>query len=128
MLTVVGHAYESTVAAWDLQFFFLRLHFPIQIFVLHASVQCIGGFTFLWPLAHANFAYVFSVWSPVACNLKPGGSYTHMQIFPILHAHGGYLGSICMQLAAKQLINLACIAAIRMQRLHALTAIALQSS
>jgi len=52
---------------------------------------------------------------------------TRMQIFPIFNAHGCYLASICMRLAAKRLIYLACIAASRMQNLDALAAIALQS-
>jgi len=50
-----------------------------------------------------------------------------MQIFLIFHACGGCLGSICMRLAAKRLIDLACVAAGWMQNLHALAAIALQS-
>jgi len=50
-----------------------------------------------------------------------------MQIFLILHARCGYLGSNCLRLAAKRKIDLACIAASRMQNLHTLAAIALQS-
>jgi len=50
-----------------------------------------------------------------------------MQIFPLLLARGGYLGSNCMQLADKWIIDLACIAASQRQNLHALAAIALQS-
>jgi len=48
-----------------------------------------------------------------------------MQIFQILHAHGDYLESICMQLAAERLIDLACVADSRTQYLHLLAAIAL---
>jgi len=29
---------------------------------------------------------------------------TQMNIFPILHVRGGYLGSVCIRLAAKRLI------------------------
>ena len=60
-----------------------------------------------------------AIWTHVAV--------TRMQIFPILHACDGYLDSICMWLAAKPQIDLACIAASRMQTLHELAAIALQS-
>jgi len=48
---------------------------------------------------------------------------TFMQIFLILHARGGFLGSISMRLAAKLQIDLACIAVSWMQNLHALSAI-----
>jgi len=47
--------------------------------------------------------------------------------FPILHARGGHMDSICMRLAAKRQVDVACIAASRLQNLHALAAITLQS-
>jgi len=57
--------------------FFLVSPFLIQIFVLPASLQITGGFALLWPLAIANFAYVFAVRQPFSWNLSPGGRYMH---------------------------------------------------
>jgi len=65
------------------------------------SLQITGGFALLWPLTHANFA--FADWPPVECKLNTGGRFTH-ENFSDSYAHGGYLGSICMKLAAKQQI------------------------
>jgi len=75
-------------------------------------LQITGGFVLLWRLVHANFAQV---------------AETCMQIFPILHVRGSHLGSICMQLAAKRLIDLVCIAASWIQNFNSLAAIVLES-
>jgi len=119
----------GTVTAWDLQSFILCLHFLIQIFVLPEPLQFTGGFALLWQLAHAYFAYtysMFAVWPSVACNWNPGGRWKHAN-FPDFVCPRTYLVSICRRLAAKWLIELVCIAAIQMQNLHALAAFALQS-
>jgi len=87
---------------------------------LHANLHATGGYTYKTILqcgrqSHAN-------WTQVAA--------TRMQIdlfLPILHTHGRHMDSICLRLAAKRQVDVACIAASRLQNLHALAAITLQS-
>ena len=127
MLGVVRQASESTVAAQDLRFFL--------------SYVCIFLFNYLFSQHHCkllavlhchdrqrmqilNMCLQFGRQSDAICTQVAA---THMQIFLILHARGGYLGSLCMQLAAQRRIALACIATSQMQNLHALVAITLLS-
>jgi len=68
----------------------------------------------------------FAVWPLVACNLNPGGRYTHAN-FPDFACAWRLPGFNLHGLVAKRLIYLACVATSQMQNLHELAAIALQS-
>jgi len=105
----------SSVSIFKLKYLFAQCHCKLLV-----ALHCYGRF-------HMQILHMCLQFGCQLHAICAQVAVTTMQIFPILHVCDGHLGSISMWLAAKQLIDLTCLAASRTENLYVLAAIALHS-